>query len=106
MLAEYNGTTGPLEQYTVAASQVVKQGVSLKNIGTKADSYNISIGGIPADWLAVDVYGLNGVNPGEGRCGEVIIMPRQAGTYTITITVTSVADGTAFSVQAYTLHVA
>jgi uncharacterized membrane protein len=102
--ATYNGLNKPIEQFIVRPGTTVQQSVYLKNTGTKPDSYNVSVSGIPASWWRFTLFGNATVRPGEGRYGNVAITPAATGDYTFTVRVTSNGNPSVSSPQTYTMH--
>jgi uncharacterized membrane protein len=89
----------------VRPGSTAAQSVYYKNTGSRADSYNVSVSGIPASWWRFTLYGTATVQPGQGRYGNVYITPTTAGTYTFTIKVTSNREPAIYSNQTYTMRV-
>jgi len=104
--AYYNGTYAPIEQFRVAPGTTAQQSVYLSNTGSRPESYNVSVSGIPASWWTFALYGMSTVGPGEGRYGNVFITPTAAGNYTFTVTVRSNSDPSVYATQTYTMYVA
>src|SRR5271157_1463801 len=103
--ATYYGTNKSIERMMIFPGTTVSQSVYYLNTGTKPDSYNVSVTGIPSTWWKFTLNGASTVNPGDGRYGNLAITPRSFGTYTFTVRVTSKGDSTVYSTQTYTMHV-
>jgi hypothetical protein len=103
--AQYNNVYKPIEQFTVKAGTSVEQGIYYKNNGSKADSYTVSVTGLPAAWFSTTIYGTDPVNAGDKRYGNVVIKPLKAGTYKFKVTITSKTNRAVSSPETYTLYV-
>ena len=103
--AKYNNVYKPIEQFVVKPGTGVEQGIYFRNTGSKSDSYTVAIEGIPSSWCRFSVYGSQTVSPNEGRYGNVIITPQQAGTYKFTIKVASKANPGVYDLETYTIYV-
>jgi len=103
--ATYNNVNKPIEQFNVTAGTTITQSIYFTNIGTKPDSYGITISGIPAGRYSVSFIGSNFLNPGESRYANAAIKPTTAGTYTFTARVTSNNNTSVSASQTYTLYV-
>ncbi len=103
--AVYNSINRPIEQFMVKPGTTMAQSVYYQNTGTKPDSYNVSVSGIPSSWWRFTLYGTSSVQPGEARYGNVYITPNSRGDYTFTVRVASNGDPARYSTQTYTMYV-
>jgi uncharacterized membrane protein len=105
MWATYNGINAPIGQFSITPNTFVYQGIYLKNIGAKTDSYTVTVSGLPSAWYSIVMYGATQVAPGDVRYGNVSIKPTAVGNYTFTVKVTSNGNTSVYSTQTYTMHV-
>lgn len=109
MFAKYNNQYGRIEQFQVKAGTTVSQGIMLSNTGSSADSYIISVDGIPAAWWAVSGYNGGVIQPNSGTYMTLAVTPAAGtttGTYTFTVTAASSAVSSIKATKTYTLNVA
>ncbi len=104
--AIYNNTYKPLEQFSVMPGTTVQQSIYYTNAGPTADSYSISISGIPASWYRITFIGPGIVNPGERRYANAFITPEASGSFPVVVSVTSNGDPSVSTSQPYILNVA
>lgn len=103
-LANYTGTTKPIESYNVTINTTVEQGISFRNLGSMPDTYNVSIWGLPQDWYNISMNGPATVAPNDQRSGTAFIKPKAAGIYHFTVRVISSGNPQLFDYQEYTLY--
>jgi hypothetical protein len=103
--AKYNNTYKPIEQLVVKKGTAVEQGIMYKNTGSAADTYVVTVTGLPSSWYTIRIYGQNEVSPGDVRYGGVTITPATAGTYKFTVKVASRSTPGVYDIEAYTLIV-
>lgn len=107
MFAKYNNQYGQIEKFQVKAGTTVSQGIMLGNVGSAADSYTITVNGIPSSWYTISGYGGGVLQPNNAVYMTVAVTPSTntaTGTYTFTVTATSNSDSSAKSTKSYTLN--
>ncbi len=105
MFAKYDGRYGFMNQFQVAPGTAIDQGIMLTNVGDNADSYTITVNGIPASWCAISGYYGETLQPDSGVYMHAIITPAAgaaAGAYPFTLTATSRSDS-GVRTEAFTL---
>jgi serine protease AprX len=108
MFARYNGQYSQIEKFQVKAGTAVSQGIMLGNAGDNADSYTITVNGIPGTWWTLSGYSGEVLQPNNAAYMTVAITPPAStatGAYTFTVTATSRSDSSAKSTKSYTLNV-
>jgi serine protease AprX len=108
MFAKYNGQYGFMNQFQVKAGTTIDQGIMLGNVGDNADSYTITINGIPASWYTITGYAGEILQPNSAAYMNVAITPAAStatGAYPFTVTALSNSDSSIKSTKSFTLNV-
>lgn len=108
MFASYNGQIGSLDRFQVTPGTTATQSIMILNTGNAADSYTVSVNGIPAEWVSLSGYNGGTVSPQAAASLKAAITPTAdtaAGAYRFTVTATSNSDSTVSSSKALTLNV-
>jgi len=107
MFARYNNQYGQLSQFQVVPGTTVSQGIMMGNIGDSADSYTISVNGIPAGWYTIAGYNGEVLQPNAAAYITMGITPAAgaAGTYSFTVTATSNSASSIKATKSFTLNV-
>ena len=109
MFAKYNNQYGRMEQFQVKAGTTISQGIMMSNTGGSADSYTVSVSGIPDAWWTLTGYSGDTLQPNGMAYLTLAVTPAAStatGTYTITVTATSTSDSSVRATKSYTLNVA
>lgn len=109
MFARYNNQYGQMNQFQVIPGTTISQGIMMGNVGDSADSYTISVNGIPAAWYTIVGYNGEVLQPNAAAYITMAITPAAGtvtGTYTFTVTATSNSAGSIKASKSYTLNVA
>jgi serine protease AprX len=108
MFAKYDNKYGRIESFQVKAGTTVGQGIFLGNIGENADSYTITVNGIPGTWWTLYGYSGEVLQPNNAAYMTVAVTPPAStatGAYTFTVTATSNSDSSVKSTKSYTVNV-
>jgi len=107
MFARYNNQYGQLSQFQVVPGTTVSQGIMMGNIGDSADSYTISVNGIPAGWYTIAGYNGEVLQPSAAAYITMGITPATgaAGTYSFTVTAASNSASSIKATKSFTLNV-
>jgi serine protease AprX len=108
MFASYNNYYGHMEQFQVKTGTTISQGIVMNNVGANADSYTLTVDGIPDTWYMMTGYAGDALKPQDLAYLTMQVTPgADASTraYAFTVTATSDSDSTVKSVKSYTLNV-
>ncbi|AFD00746.1 Subtilisin-like serine proteases (peptidase S8 family) [Methanocella conradii HZ254] len=109
MFAKYNGQYGQMERFQVKAGTTIAQGIMLANTGSAADSYTVTVNGIPGSWWTMSGYDGGTLQPKGGAAYLTLQVTPGAdaasGSYRFNVTATSKTDSSVMSTKSYTLNV-
>jgi serine protease AprX len=108
MFASYNSRYGLMNQFQVVPGTTLDQGIMLANSGSAADSYTISVSGIPQSWYTVSGYSGGQVSPNTATSLSVHLTPAAdtvTGAYSFSVTATSNSDSSVTRTVKYSLNV-
>jgi len=109
MFARYNGQYGQMEKFQVKAGTTIEQGIMLVNTGSAADSYTVTVDGIPSSWWSLSGYSGGVLQPNGGSAYMTLqVTPgidTASGAYKFTVSARSNSDSSVTSVKSYTLNV-
>lgn len=105
VMASYRGEYKPIENLSIKAGTTVKQGIYYTNNGTKADSYNVTISGLPSGWYMLKTRSDATLPPGSSWYCTMMLKPMSEGNYTYTVKVTSKSNPDVYDTVTYTMHV-
>lgn len=108
MFARYNGQAGRMDQFRVQPGTTIEQGIMIGNMGNAADSYTISVSGIPDTWYKVLRYNGETVQPQQAAYMTLYVQPvagADAGSYKFTVTATSNSQSDISSTASFTINI-
>jgi hypothetical protein len=92
LFVRYNGQLGTdMSKYQVKPGTTIEQTAMISNTGDVADSFTMTIGGIPDAWWTLSGYNGGTLEPDTAASMKLQITPAAnaaAGTYTVTLTAT------------------
>ena len=110
LFVRYNGQLGTdMGKYQVKPGTTIEQSAMISNTGDVADSFTMTIGGIPDAWWTLSGYNGGNLEPDTAASMKLQITPAAnaaAGTYTVTLTATSASDSSVTATKTYKLNVA
>ena len=108
MFASYNGQYGFIHNFQVVPGTTLSQGMMVANSGSSADSYKITVNGIPQSWYTISGYSGGSISPNAAVSFSVQLTPvagTPAGTYPFTVTATSASDNSVTKTVQFSLSV-
>lgn len=110
LFVRYNNQIGTdMGKFQVVPGTTIEQSAMISNTGDVADSYTITIGGIPEAWWTLSGFNGGSLEPDTAASMKLRITPATgaaAGTYTVTLTAKSDADPSVTATKTYKLNVA
>jgi serine protease AprX len=110
LFVRYNGQLGTdMGKYQVKPGTTIEQSAMISNTGSAADSFTMTVGGIPDAWWTLSGYNGGNLEPNTAASMKLAITPAAnaaAGTYTVTLTATSGSDSSVTATKTYKLNVA
>lgn len=110
MFVRYNGQLGTdMGKFQVGPGTTIEQTAMISNTGDVADSYTMTIGGIPEAWWTLGGYNGGSLDPDSAATLKLSITPAAsaaAGSYTVTLTARSDSDSSVTATKTYRLNVA
>ncbi|OPY29713.1 MAG: Tk-subtilisin precursor [Methanocella sp. PtaU1.Bin125] len=110
LFARYNGQISTsMEKFQVQPGTTVTQGAMISNTGDNADSYTMTVSGIPDSWWTLSGFNGGSLQPEGAASMSLAITPpasAAAGAYTITLTAQSDSDSSVSASKTYRLNVA
>ncbi len=108
MFATYNGQYGFMNNYQVTPGTTLSQGMMVANSGSSADSYTITVNGLPQSWYTISGYSGGSLDPNTAISFSVKITPAAGtatGSYPFSVTAKSASDNSVSKTLKYTLNV-
>jgi serine protease AprX len=110
LFVRYNGQLGTdMSKYQVVPGTTIEQSAMISNTGDAADSYTMTIGGIPDAWWTLSGYNGGNLEADSAASMKLVITPAAnaaAGTYTVTLNAKSSSDSSVTATKTYKLNVA
>ncbi len=109
LFVRYNGQLGTdMSKFQVTPGTTIEQSAMISNAGDVADSYTMTIGGIPDAWWTLSGYNGGNLDANSAASMKLTITPAAnaaAGSYTVTLTAKSNSDSSVTATKTYKLNV-
>ncbi len=110
LFVRYNNQLGTdMSKFQVKPGTTLVQSAMISNTGSAADSYTMTVTGIPDAWWTLSGYNGGSLNPNSAATMSLSITPTAGaatGTYSVTLTAKSGSDSSVSASKTYTLNVA